>query len=200
MAKKSRFLQHDKTEKVFTSPRQEGTFLYITSRGDDVINKIRGKGTPLIIDNSNNPLDKRSIETQFIDNVFMKDGIVFWENASLGDSISLELVLPANTPFPSETNTGNAELIDGNIQYITASQTPDSTWIGSYLLFPIDVTMFRFVNEFSLIGTNHHGLTLESSDTAEIPKEFKIRFTLISPSVSPIKAIINIETYREKTL
>jgi hypothetical protein len=200
MAKKSRFLQHDKTEKMFTSPRQEGTYLYITSKGDDIANNIRGKGSSLIIDNTIDKSSTKIIETQFIDNIFMKDGIIFWENAVLGDTISLELVLPANVPFLSETTTGNAVIIDGVPTYITTSQIPDQTWTGTHIYFPMDVVLFRFVNEFCLIGTNYTGLTLESSDTAEIPKEFKIRLLLNSSTSSDIKVIVNIETYRYRTI
>lgn len=86
------------------------------------------------------------------------------------------------------------------ITYITASTSPDSTWIGQYILFPIDVVLFRFINKFAVMGSNTHGLTIESSDTAEIQKELKIRFTLESPSLSNVKAIINLETYREQTI
>ena len=108
--------------------------------------------------------------------------------------------LPANTPFISTGNQGNADLIDGNIVNITASTTPDETWTGEYLLFPIDVVLFKFVNQFSLLGSNTYGLLLESYDTAEIPPLLKFRFTLNSPSQSDIKVLINIFTYRHKTI
>ena len=198
--KKSRYLQHDKTEKIYTSSRQEGTFLYITSRGDDIANQKRGKGTQLILDNT---VDKRSykvIETQFMDNIFLKDGFIIWENAVLGDTISLELVLPAGVLFPADNGDGNFNIVNGNPELITTSQIPDSTWVGTHYLFPMDVTLFRYVNEFALLGTNHAGLILESSDTAEIQKELKIKFILNSPSQSDIRVIINIEAYREFTL
>ena len=198
--KKSRYLQHDKTEKIYTSSRQEGTFLYITSRGDDIINQKRGKGSQLILDNT---VDKRTykvIETQFIDNIFLKDGFIIWENAVLGDTISLELVLPAGVLFPADNGDGNFNVVNSVPELITQSQTPDSTWTGTHYMFPIDVTLFRYVNEFALLGTNHSGLILESSDTAEIQKELKIKFILNSPSQSDIRAIINIEAYREFTL
>lgn len=77
---------------------------------------------------------------------------------------------------------------------------PDETWNGTHFMFPMDVTLFRYVNEFALLGTNHAGLILESSDTAEIQKELKIKFILNSPSQSDIRAIINIEAYREFTI
>lgn len=200
MAKKSRFLQHDKTEKMFTSPRQEGTFLYFTSCGDDITNNIRGQGTKLLIDNSVARLNTTVIETQFIDRVFIKDGIVLWENAQIGDNITLEIVLPSMTPFRSETQQGNASFVNGTCTWITSSQMPDETWVGEYLLFPMDVVVFRFVNKFNIIGTNHVGLVLESSDAAEIEEFLKFRFTLDSPNGSDIKILINLELYRENTI
>lgn len=197
--KKSRYLQHDGTEKVFTSPRQEGTFLYFTSRGDNKITGVRGKGQKLILDSSipyvNN---KKVVEASFIDNIFIKDGIIFWDNAMIGDNITLEVVLPANTPYPF--NSGNAEIINGVPTYITDSPTPNETWIGSYLLSPVDTVLVRFVNEFHILGSNHVGLVLESSDTAEVSKELKIRFTLESQSNSDITIMFNLELYRSKTV
>ena len=200
MAKRSRFLQHDKTEKVFTSPRQEGTYLYFTSRGDDLENQVRGAGTELVIDNSNDPQIETIIETQFIDDLFLKDGLISWENALIGDSISLEMVLPANVPFVSETQQGNANMIEGTVTHITASPAPDETWVGEYMLFPIDVVLFRFVNKFNILGTNYNPMTLQNADTAEIPKELKFKVTLHSDNLSPVKILINLQLYRTNTI
>jgi len=200
--RKQRFLQHDGTEKFFTSPRQEGTYLNFTSCGDDLQNNLIGEGQNLSIDNSDgNKNTERIIETSFLDNIFLKDGIVFWQNADFGDTITLDIVLPANTPYLAEDNNGNAEKkSDGSYEIITSSAVPDETWTGSYFLFNVDVTMFRFVNKFQLIGTNTYGLVLESSDTAEIPKELKFRFVLNTPSNSDVKVLINMEIYRENTV
>lgn len=201
MARKIDFVQHDGTKKMLTTPRQEGTFLYFTGKGDDLANGIVGKGNRLIIENLNGDTEL-FMECSFLDNVFLKDGMAFWENAVFGDSVDMEIVLPANLPMPAEGSNGNAGVIDeqGTISYITASQTPDETWVGDFFLFPMDYVVHRFVNEFPLNGSNNIGTILESSDTAEIEKIFKFRITMHSPSGNmALKLYVMLELYRERT-
>ena len=198
--KKSRYLQVDKTEKIHTSPRQEGTFLYFTGRGDT--DTSVGDGKCLRLTNESG-LQYKEIITGFNETVFIKDGYVFWQNATVGDSVSLEVILPANTPYISEAQTGNAGVVDenGTISYITASQTPDETWVGTHLLFPINVALFRFVNSFSLLGTNEHGLVLNSPDAAEIGPELKFRLSFKSDAPNPNLVVsVLMEMYRKNTI
>jgi hypothetical protein len=200
MARTSRYLQVDNTEKIHTSPRQEGTFLYFTGRGDTETEV--GKGEAFILTNTEGSSYKEMI-TGFNETVFLKDGYVFWQNAKVGDEVSLEIILPANTPYMSDTQTGNAGIIDenGTISYITASQTPDETWTGTHLLFPMEVTLFRFVNSFSLLGTNEHGLVLESPDVAEVESslKFKLSFSSTAPNPDLVVSVL-MEMYREHTI
>ena len=180
MAKKQRFLQADKTEKIHSSPRQESTFLYFTGKGDNIESGKIGDGESLFLSNTSG-LSEVSTVVSFTENVFLKDGYFFWENAAHGDEVSLEVFLPGNTPFPHPTEAGNSIIINGVPQYITASPTPDSTWTGTHVFSPYDITMFRFVNSFSLIGSNNQGLCLESSDAVEIESELSIRFIMKTP-------------------
>lgn len=202
MARKVEYVQHDGTKKMLATPRQEGTFLYFTGRGDDIANNLVGKGAKLIIENPTGDTTA-SMECRFIDDVFLKDGIAFWENAVFGDSVDMEIVLPSGIPMRAEEVNGNADVIDenGTISYITASQTPDDTWTGNYFMFPFDYTVHRFVNEFPLIGSNNIGTILESSDTAEIQKIFKFKITMNSPSGNmALKLYVVLELYRERTV
>lgn len=200
MAISKKFLQDDGTEKVYTSARQEGTSLYFTGSGDNVETQTRGDGTVLLIENPDS-LTEVIVDCQFIDSIFLKDGIILWEAAVFGDRISMEIILPANQPMPSDDAVGNASLVDGTIQYITASEIPDETWTGDYFLFPMDYIVNRFVNGVNLMGSNAHGLMLESSDTAEIPSIFRLRMKYNSIIPNPnIKIAVTIELYREHTV
>lgn len=201
--KKSRFLQPDGTEKLSNTPRVEGTFLYFTSAGDDVVNGIVGGGEHLVINNTIDPTVSKTITVQFIDDIYLKDGIAFWEKAQCGDYLDVEILLPANTPLPIDTKTGNADVVNGVVNYITMSQTPDSTWTGNYILMPVDYVVNRFVNKFLLLGTNTTGIVLESSDAVLIPKIFKVKVTyanfkgIINPDIT---CVFTIECYRERTV
>jgi hypothetical protein len=198
--KKSRYLQIDKTEKVYSSPRQEGTYLYFTGAGDDMNNGKIGEGPSMYMTNGS-ASDKVSKEVQFLETVFLKDGYLFWESAKVGDRVSLTVFLPANTPYLSETEQGNAVLVGGVPQYITASQVPDETWTGTHLYFPVDVDLIRFVNKFHLIGSNSHGLCIESNDAAEIDSMLKFRLEIYSPTKNPdLTVSVMMEMYRENTI
>lgn len=198
--KQAKYLQIDKTEKVYSSPRQEGTYLYFTGTGDNTASGAIGEGSSLFLTNTEaEKTVARSV--QFIEEVYLKDGYIFWQNAVVGDRASLLVYLPANTPTPSEEDTGNAVLVDGVPTYITASETPDETWVGTHLYFPVDVDLIRFVNKFHLMGTNVHGLCIESSDAAHIPKELMFRLELYSPTNNPdISVSVMMEMYRENTI
>jgi len=198
MAIVKRKINRDGTQKVFSSPSYGGTYLYFTGKGDteDEV----GGGEPLRLTNTDGDTYGEII-TGFSEDVYLKDGYIFWQNATVGDSVSLEVILPADTPYISSTETGNADMVDGSVKYITDSKTPDETWKGKYLLFPVDVTLFRFVNHFSLIGTNEHGLLLESTDAAEISKDLKVRlsFTSEAPNINLVVSVL-MEMYRKNTI
>ncbi len=202
MSRKIDYVQHDGTKKMLATPRQEGTYLYFTGKGDDLANGTIGNGSKLIIENPNGDTEA-FMECAFIDNVFLKDGTAFWENAVFGDSVDMEIVLPANQPMSANEVNGNADIIDenGTISYITASQAPDETWVGNYFLFPMDYVVNRFVNSFPLNGSNNIGTILESSDTAEISKIFKFRIAMHSPTGNmALKLYVMLELYRERTV
>jgi len=194
-------IYEDGSPKVFTSPKQEDTYLYITGAADDVINGVVGEGKSFVLTNEDGT-NTVVVEGKFIDNVYLKDGYITWQNAVIGDRLSLELVLPANIPLASTTNTGNAVYDEnGVITYITSSSTPDDTWIGTHMYFPIEVVVNRFVNKVHMLGDNTVGMVIESSDAALIPKELAVRFKLVTPSGNTaIVASIAMELYRTRTV
>lgn len=189
----------DGAPKIYQSPAISGQYLYFTSRSDDIENNIVGKGNQLFIDNSpgNN---KKVVEAQFLEDIQLKDAYLLWEGAIWGDNLDIEVVLPASVPFESLGNKGNARIINNVPTYITASQSPDETWTGTHLFFPIDVILIRFVNGFMINGTNNVSTVLESQGVAMIKKELKLRMTLNSPSSNAnIKVSVSCEMYRTRT-
>jgi len=201
--KKSRYLQPDGTAKTSSTPRIEGTMLYFTSSGDDSVNGVVGDGTPLVLNNTVTPTTQKSVDCQFIDDIHLKDGMIIWENAILGDTLDWEVILPANTPLPTGDGKGNANMVEGTVQYITAASAPDDTWVGDYFLFPTDYVVDRFVNNLLVLGTNHHGMILESNDAMLVPKIFKMRLNYrnIYGEVNPNFVLVaTIEMYRDRTV
>jgi len=195
-------VHRDGSTKIYSSPSFDGTYLYFTSAGDNLETREVGEGQKLTISNEDEE-QVISVECSFLEDVYLKDGFAFWENAIFGDEITLEIVLPANTPMLSEDKAGNADYVDGSIDYITDSKVPDETWVGEYYLFPSDYTINRFVNKINILGTNYKGLILESSDIALISKIFKFRFTYNNDNQTTnknIKVSIVLELYREHTV
>ena len=201
--KKSRYLQPDGTIKTSSTPRIEGTLLYFTGSGDDVVNGIIGEGTPIFLDNTVITEPTNSVECEFMDDIHLKDGMIMWENAIMGDEVSWENILPAGVPMPAENGKGNADLINDVVEYITASQIPDETWVGDYYLFPMDYVVNRFVNKLRLLGSNTKGLILESEDAMLIPNIFKHKLTyknVLGTINVNFRLVASIEMYRDRTV
>ena len=193
MAYKKQFVQLDGTPKTYNTSRQGETYLYITGAGDDLVNGVRGAGDAIKVKGCVNCINSKTIG--FIDDIYLKDGIIFWNNAIEGDSITIEIILPANTMFVSPTNTGNYDIDEfGNV-------TPNTTNTGGYMMYTVDITTNRFINMFEIMGTNDLGLTIESSDTAFIPKQLLIKIITKSTSNNPDLLVrFSVELYREITV
>lgn len=194
MSKITRYTQLDGTEKMFTTPRQEGTYLYFTGYGDDLVNDIIGKGQKLSIDFAGETNTEKSIVFGFTTDVYLKDGVLMWQGAIFGDEVTLEVFLPANTYYKTPHSNGNFDLVDG--QYVA-----NATWTGEFLSLPVDHTILRFVNGVPICGDNHIGLWLESSDVDLIRKELRLRGTVKSPTINQnLKFNFFMEMYRDKTV
>lgn len=193
MAKQSNFIQLDGTPKLYVSSRQENSRLYYTSRFDDVATNTRGAGAQMMFRNTN--ADKQMIiEGKFIDDIYLKDGYLMWEDAAVGDNVSMEVVLPANQPMPKAARDGNYDLVDG-------AMVENTTGTGGYIMYPIDIVVDRFVNKLLILGTNTTGFIMTSSDTALLNSIFKVRLTLDSPTGNVnLNVIVSLETYREVTV
>ncbi len=193
MAKQSNFVQLDGTPKVYVSSRQESSRLYYTSKFDNIETQKRGDGQQILFRNINAE-NQMMIEGQFIDDIYLKDGYLLWEDAVVGDSVSMEVILPANQPMPKIERDGNYDLIDG-------AMVPNTEGTGGYLMFPIDIAVDRFVNKLLILGTNTVGMSLVSSDTALVPNIFKIRMTVDSPTGNVnLNLAVSLETYRSTTV
>lgn len=194
MSKRQKYTQIDGTEKLFTTPRQEGTYLYFTGYGDDLTNQTRGNGQKLAVDYSGETGTEKTIEFGFMDDVYIKDGVLSWMGAVFGDEVSLEIYLPANTYYKTPHSNGNFDLVDG-------SYVANATWTGEYLALPMDYTLNRFVNGMQMCGDNHVGTWLESSDVDLISKELRFKGIVKSPSVNTnLKFQFCMEMYRSNTV
>lgn len=108
--------ESDKKFVFVVSPATEGTFTWLSSRGDDLSptppSSGRGEGTQALL--SFTEPDTKEVEIQFCEPVELHDGHVSWKPASswdFEDSWSLIVRLPATVATPNVGNTGNCNLV-----------------------------------------------------------------------------------------
>jgi len=83
----------DGLPKVYPSPRPHGTTTYFAGAGDDTINNIVGGGNKIIFDFASSD-DTKSVDLEFIEDVWIKDGYIICENAPLGAYVDIAIVHP----------------------------------------------------------------------------------------------------------
>jgi len=189
---KSRFLQEDKTEKVHTTPRQEGTSLYYTGAFDDITNNKIGEGETIAIQNTFSS-SKVIVEGYFTEDIFIKDGVLFWTNAAIGDEVTFSIVLPAGVPHYVGLN-GNCNIVNGEVILV-------EDWSGDHIITSEDYVVHRFLNRIPILDSNPYGLSLDSNDVARMSKELKFRLTLTSKTKNENICIsVLMGMYRENTV
>lgn len=85
----------DGLTKVYSSPRPFGTTTYFSGAGDDVINSIVGGGDRLLYNLTSTDISK-SIEIEFLETIYIKDGYMITENAPFGSYLDIEIIHPVS--------------------------------------------------------------------------------------------------------
>lgn len=107
----------DKRPVVVNSPGREGSYTWITSRGDNPnpTPPASGRGDGVLsVLNFTTP-DTKEVELHFSEAMQLLGGHVYWrpvENWDFEDQWSLLIHLPATVVTPNGTNTGNCVLFD----------------------------------------------------------------------------------------
>lgn len=151
-----------------------------------------GQGDPihLIV----NPGESASINVRFVDDVDIRDGKIRYLNAGFDSHLDIDVVCPANVPFPSPTCTGTLDRVGG--QFV-----PNTTGTGAYMTAPVEVTLFRFINGMHLVGSEE----LDDIDSPEpfmlyAPYFLKISIGADPEITGPLKAAVTIGMFRKKTV
>lgn len=105
----------DKKPVMVNSPATEGTFTWLSSRGDDLspTPPASGRGTGNQAFLSFSAPDTKEVELQFCEPVELHDGHVSWKGEwGFEDSWGLSVRMPATVATPNVGNTGNCNLVD----------------------------------------------------------------------------------------
>ncbi len=180
-------------KQIFTaSDRPKDHYRHFTGRGDDVaLGKIgQGERIHLIAE----PGQTATLDVKFVDDVYIRDGKIRYLNAGFDSHLNIDVVCPPGVPFPAPNGNGTLDRVGG--QFV-----PNANGTGTYMTAPVEVVLFRFLNEFHLVGS-------EEIDEIDSPEPFMLYapyFLKVSigadPEITgPLKAAITIGMYRKKTV
>jgi hypothetical protein len=114
-------LEPDRRMVVVNFPADEGSFMWICGRGDDLETSTRGTGQKIEVkfaDVQRTEFEEQSIEVGFLEQVQLHDGQLFIRNAnewSDDDEWDFGIVMHATEATPNQGNTGNANIVNGYV-------------------------------------------------------------------------------------
>lgn len=176
---------------VTTSDRPKNHYRYFTTCGDDMVNQIRGEGECLLFNVP--PSSAQTIDAQFLDNTYLKDGSMIYLDAEMNSTLRVDVLVPANMPFPAKGKNGNFDYVNG--EYV-----PNNTSTGTLWINETETLVHRFINHMAMFGSGRNRETIETTEPNFIPKEWIIRLTINNASPTNIlRATITLGMYREQT-
>lgn len=123
-------LEPDRRMVVVNFPADEGSFMWICGRGDDLDTGTRGTGTKIAVafdDVQRTEVETKSVDLGFVEQVQLHDGQLFVRSAAEwgdADEWDFGIVMPATDVVENPTSTGNAIIVDG---YLVVPADGDGT-------------------------------------------------------------------------
>ncbi len=184
----------DGKQLTISSDRPTNTVRHFTGASDDSALGI-GKGGSFIYNVS--PQSTQSVYCNFNTDIFLKDGQMLFENASVGTYLTVEVVAPPNTPFPYPPCTGNRDLVNGAF-------VVNSTNTGAYMSLPVEVTLFRFINKMGFLGTSSAPMTINVPECQIVQPIYKIKMSIFNNNAAEsgvnVQACVTLGLYRTSTV
>ena len=211
--------------------------------GDDLTNHVMGAGNILSITTEVGVV-KKFVDVEFdpiFGKVFIQEGYARWNNAGMGDAISISIFAKAS-PLQTLTNL-NLELDNSiatapkikfasggpgtgthgfaGVPVLTPANEGPSVWgtkrgwwdysidnglvpnndqMGEYDMYTTSVELGRFVNKIPILGTSDSYNMVRSSDYAEIPANYFIRFYTHNNSNTVWNAFAFLTLFRETSV
>jgi hypothetical protein len=134
------------------------------------------------------------LDVKFADDVYIRDGEIRYLNAGFDSHLTIEVFCPPNTLFPHPTKQGTLDLVNGSF-------VPNNTNTGVYMTAPVEVKLFRFINDMHLVGADSKN-EINSPEPFLLNYPYFLRFTLdADPDITgPLKAAVTIGMFRKKTI
>lgn len=175
-----------------SSDRPKDYYRCFSGKSDDIVGNHIGTGTELRL--VVNPGATASVDCKFVDTVYIRDGFVSYLDAGFDSHLTVDVICPANTPFPSPTHTGTLDLV--GTQWVA-----NTTATGAYMTAPVEVTLFRFINTMPLVG-GEGKVDMQSPEPFTLNYPYFLRFILTSDTnnSTPVRAAVCVGMFRKKTL
>lgn len=119
---------------------------------------------------------RKRIKLQFVDDIHIKEGTMYWENAPYGCHIDFWVVCPSGQ------------------YYLDRSGTPQQASVHTPLV--------HYVNHHRVLGTCYMGdeLNTESANEDSIPSNYELWVEITTPNTDEVsKGHSELEIYRERT-
>ena len=183
-------LTRDGKKIITSSDRPADHYRVITGYGDNLATATIGEGPELVF---SVPANVESVlDVQFLDNVYLKDGAIIFQNAALDSKLTIETIVPAGIPFPAASGNGNTD-------FNGTAFVPNTTNTGKYWTLGTETRVHRFVNGLHILGTGREEVT--SPEPVLIPTPYITRFRLKNAStVDVLQAVVNMGLYRKSTI
>lgn len=176
---------------ITASDRPKDHYRHYSSAGDDLSTGVRGDGQELIFIVP--PGQTQVIDAKFIDDIYIKDGMAFFQDAEIGSHISVHIVAPIGTPYPAIFGNGNTDIVNGQI-IANTNQT------GDYFIDAVKENVFlRFMHKHLILGTER--LMTSAPEPSFLPTPCSQRFVVYNASTTKdLNVVIVMGLYRTHTL
>lgn len=185
---------------------------YCTSVGDDITNNLVGEGANLVLTTSaGQPTSTLTFE--FIPEYsYIYGGIFAWDNASVGDTATLEIIGKATTLVTSGTLTLDVDSATNKVYYVgtggtyafggnptlvpnktntgywdynpnaTNPLTPNTTNTGEYDIYNTDIVVANFLNKIALYPFANNSVELNTDNAWKVEPGYEFRLVLNNAS------------------
>jgi hypothetical protein len=175
---------------ITASDRPKDHYRHFTCYGDDLVDVTRGNGEDLMF--AVPPGETIVKDIQFIDDIYLKDGTLAYQNAEMGSYLTVEIVAPPNVPHPAIFMNGNFDLMNG-------TWVPNATNTGAYHIHSEETVFLRFINKLLMLGTNTTAHA--APEPSFLPTPLIHRLTVHNASsTETLKAVISMGLYRKITV
>lgn len=182
-------------KQIFTSSdRPMGYYRHFTGAGDDVTSNPKVIGAGPSIHLVAEAGQTSTLDIHFVDDVYVRDGEVWFLNAGFDSHLGIDVICPANVPFPSPTKTGTLDLT-------ATGFVPNTNGSGAFMTAPVEVKLFRFLNRFHLVGSEGRG-SVQSPEPFLLNYPYFLRYSIQADAdlTAPLKAAITMGMFRKKTV